>query len=532
MSSNDGVGLAGSRVFTRASSGLVREVSTLDTMYYGMMQIGIPYIIFIIASWLFYPGASMELSTLITIVGGIFLGITYALYSAIYPRSGGEYVFLSRSVHPAYGFLVSFYQVFWQSFYAGITGAFWAIYGWSPLFSTLGLQTGQHWMLSLGTWFGSHNGIFVTGFVMILFFGTVLYRGVRRIFLLQRWAVTLALISVAVLLVILGLAAAGAIDFQAKFNALAGAGAYNKVISTATAAGTNVAPGFSFAHTLTFMVWPAFSILFAINSVSFSGEVKNVRRGQLFGITGAMVLAGVIMAAMMFFLRLGVGSKFLLASSAVGSKFPLAIPPWINLLASIAGGNVALTVLCNLYVLLLIPFAGVAGMIYASRALLAWGLDGAGPEKFADVSPKFHSPRVGVAISVGIALVALILYAYTGLLAVLSGLLGFSVAFGLTALAAITFPYRKKDMYEGSPAAMKVAGVPLMTISAIISSVMLLWVIYRAAVDKVFAADNNFSLILNGIVFAAGPVWYLVLRWYRLRQGVDLNARYKEMPVE
>jgi amino acid transporter len=532
MSSSDGVGIVGPRIFTRASSGLVREVSTVDTMYYGMMQIGIPYIIFIIASWIFYPGASMELSTLITVVGGIFLGITYALYSAIYPRSGGEYVFLSRSVHPAYGFLVSFYQVFWQSFYAGITGAFWAIYGWSPLFSTLGLQTGDHWMLTLGTWFGSHNGIFVTGLVMVVCYGTVLYRGVRKIFLLQRWSVLLAMVSVAVLLIVLGLAASGAIDFQAKFNALAGAGAFHKVIATATAAGTNLAPGFSFAHTLTFMVWPAFSILFAINSVSFSGEIKNVRRGQLFGITGAMVLSGLIMTAMMFFLRFATGDSFLLASSAIGSKFPLAIPPWINLLASIAGGNVALTVICNLYVLLLIPFAGVAGMIYASRALLAWGLDGAGPEKFADVSPKFHSPRVGVLISVGIALVALVLYSYTGLLAVLSGLLGFSVAFGLTALAAIFFPYHKKDMYEGSPSAMTVFGVPLMTVSAVIASVMLIWVIYRAAVDDVVGANNHFSLIMNGIVFAAGPVWYLALRWYRLRQGVDINARYKEMPVE
>jgi hypothetical protein len=61
---------------------------------------------------------------------------------------------------------------------------------------------------------------------------------------------------------------------------------------------------------------------------------------------------------------------------------------------------------------------------------------------------------------------------------------------------------------------------------------MLLWVIYRAAVDKVFAANNHFSLILNAVVFAAGPIWYFAVLWYRRRQGVDLNARYKEMPVE
>ena len=56
-------------VFTRASSGLVRQVGTLDTAFYGMMQIGIPYIIFIIAAWVSYPGSSMELATAITIIG-------------------------------------------------------------------------------------------------------------------------------------------------------------------------------------------------------------------------------------------------------------------------------------------------------------------------------------------------------------------------------------------------------------------------------------------------------------------------------
>src|ERR1019366_9037393 len=101
MSTTDrGLGNAG--VFTRASSGLVRSVGTLDTAFYGMMQIGIPYVIFIIAAWVSYPGSSMELATAITIVGSVCLGITYALYSAVYPRSGGEYVFLSRTIHPAY----------------------------------------------------------------------------------------------------------------------------------------------------------------------------------------------------------------------------------------------------------------------------------------------------------------------------------------------------------------------------------------------------------------------------------------------
>ena len=47
-------------VFTRASSGLVRQVRTDDVMFYGWQQIALGYIIFMVAAWQFYPGASME----------------------------------------------------------------------------------------------------------------------------------------------------------------------------------------------------------------------------------------------------------------------------------------------------------------------------------------------------------------------------------------------------------------------------------------------------------------------------------------
>jgi amino acid transporter len=530
--SSKGVELKYPGVFTRASSGLVRQVGTLDTAFYGMMQIGIPYIIFIIASWVLYPGSSMELATVLTILGSVCLAVTYALYTSVYPRSGGEYVFLSRTIHPAYGFVVSFLQVFWQAFYFGVTGAFWAIYGWSPLFTTLGLQLNNQALTNLGTFFGSKWGIFLTGLVMVLFLGGLLYRGARGYFAFQRWSVWIALGSVLLVIVVLALTAAGTFNFKGSFDALAGSGAYDKVISTAQSSGTNLNPAFSFGSTMNFVIWPAFSILFAINSVSFSGEIKNVRRGQLIGISGAMVWAGLIMIALMFFTRSAVGNQFLLAASSIGSKFPLPISPWLNLLASIAANNALMTVLMNLYVLLLIPFAGGAGALYASRALMAWGLDGIAPERVADVSEKYHAPTWATVVAVVIAIAALTIYAFTALLVTLSGLLGFAVAFCLTSLAAIVFPMVKKGAYQGSPAAITVAGLPLISVAAVVASATLLWVIYRAIVDSSFGANTAFSLWLNAGVIVAAVVWYFVARWYRLRQGVDVAARYKEIPVE
>ena len=93
-------------VFTRASSGLVRQVKTVDVMFYGWEQIGIAYIIFIVFAWQFYPGANLELATLFATVTGVLLAICYAFVSVVYPRSGGDYVAVSRALNPGLGMVL------------------------------------------------------------------------------------------------------------------------------------------------------------------------------------------------------------------------------------------------------------------------------------------------------------------------------------------------------------------------------------------------------------------------------------------
>ena len=130
--------------FARASSGLVRSVGTIDAMWYGLNAITIAYIGFTLIDWVAYPGASFEWSVLITTLGSIGVGIVYALLAATYPRSGGEYVFLSRIVRPELGFVVSFMQAFFYTFYFGLNGAFFAIFGRSGQIAAGQLDTKPH----------------------------------------------------------------------------------------------------------------------------------------------------------------------------------------------------------------------------------------------------------------------------------------------------------------------------------------------------------------------------------------------------
>jgi amino acid transporter len=510
-------------VFTRASSGLVRQVSTSDTIYYGAMAITIAYMVFIVTAWASYPGSSMELATLLVVVGGSLLGVVYALFASVYPRSGGEYVFLSRVVHPSVGFVISFIQAFWYAFYFGLNGAFFAIYGLAPLFIVLGIQWHSSGLTSAGTWFSSHNGIFVMGSLMILFIGFMVYRGMRGFFRLQRWAGLFALGSVALTLVLLILGSTGVLHFATNFNAIAGSGAYAAVSKAAAA------PGFGLVATFNFMVWPAFSILFSVNMVSFSGEVKNVRRGPLIGIVGSMIVTGVLMILLMVFARGAFGDRFLLAAPT-SAKVP--VPPFINVFASILGNNGILTILISLWVIFVIPFALGSNVIYSSRAMLAWGLDGVAPRSFANVSERRHTPVFAIVTLVVLAEIALAIFTYTTLVAILSGFLGFAIAFLVVCLAGVFFPFTHKQTLERSPANIKVAGIPLMTICGVLAAPFIGFIAYRTAVDKALGANAHISLIVNGILIAVGFGWFYALRWYRRHRGEDVDRRFKEIPIE
>jgi amino acid transporter len=517
-------------LFVRQSSGLVREVGTTDTLFYGIAQMGLAFVIFTILSWALYPGASIELSTAIALVGTLAVGVTYALFSVAYPRSGGEYVFLSRVVHPLVGFVVSFSQTFWEAFYIGLNGAFVALYGLSPLFATLGVQTGSRSLTDIGTWFSGHLGIFVTGTVIIVLFTFALSRATRTYFSVQRTVLLIGFASLALTLLVLLLGAVGVFDFHHHFDAEAGAGAYAHVISTAKQAGTDLSPAFSLGHTLNFMVWPAFSILFAVLSVSFGGEIRNIKRSQMIGIPGSMTIAAIVIILIPFLLRGSVGSEFLRATNA--GAFPLGLPPYANTLSYLVADSVPLTILMAVWTIVLIPYGAATAMLYASRAVMAWGVDGLAPAKLAEVEPRQHAPVYAVLVVAFLGEAILALYAFTNLFVVLSGLLGFAIAFCAVTLAGIAFPRLKPDVFRGSAAAVRVFGVPLISVVGAIGSVFLIFIIYRTLVDDSQGANTSTSILTAVGVLVVGVIWFYVARALQRRRGTDIDRRFSEIPVE
>lgn len=522
-------------VFARASSGLVRTVSTFDTFFYCLVQLAITFVFFQIAYWFVYPGAQMEVAGIIALVIALLEGVTYGLFTSVYPRSGGEYVPLSRATHPFIGFVASFSNTFWQIYFTGTIVQFACSMGVAPLFAALGLQTGSGALFNLGMWFDTPVGWFVFGVVMIFLFCYQLYRGMRTYFRVQKWLFGISLICYVIFLVVLFMGATGVFSFEVSYDKYFGGGAYAQLLADARSLGADLNPPIDWKVTLWFTIWPAWSFFFAVLSTAFSGEIKNVERGQLIAIPMAQVIGGILLILTGLLARLAMSTEGLMAAGWVSDALPENFPlpyPWISTLASVMADNVLLTIIINFAVIVMTTYVAASTAIYGTRGLLAWGIDGMAPEWLGKVSERFRSPTNAIIVTGVVATIALAIYSFTDWLRFLQGMAGMGLVFLVTTFAAAIFPFIKRETYEASPARIEVAGIPLITLTGIPGSLGLAYVVYRVIVDSDYGANAPISMAMFIAVFVVGAIWYFVARAIRRSQGVDMDARFEEIPIE
>ena len=108
-----------------------------------------------------------------------------------------------------------------------------------------------------------------------------------------------------------------------------------------------------------------------------------------------------------------------------------------------------------------------------------------------------------------------------------------AVTFFGTAIAAMILPYRKKSLYANSPIARyRLLGLPLITVTGFITAAFLGFNLWHWFTNDLYAVNNSESLWFMGIMYGLALIIYVVAKVYRKRQGIDLSAVYKEIPVE
>ena len=152
-------------LFTRKATGLVREARTTDALFYNVMwaSVALSFAFF----WLFYgfalPGLERCVAFLIAAALGLPGAFLYAMLAQIMPRTGGDYVFNSRSLHPSLGFAANFSYCFWLAIIYGVYTTYLAAYGFGAFGRMMAGFTGSAGWLDFGDWFSTEHGLFITG---------------------------------------------------------------------------------------------------------------------------------------------------------------------------------------------------------------------------------------------------------------------------------------------------------------------------------------------------------------------------------
>ena len=165
--------------------------------------------------------------------------------------------------------------------------------------------------------------------------------------------------------------------------------------------------------------------------------------------------------------------------------------------------------------------------------MFAWSLHQLAPEKMGRVSEKYSTPTVSIVISVSITSIFLLLYLFTPWLKTLSLFQALIFCWGVALLAGALFPFTRKSLFEKSPAANYSLGkIPLMTIVCLIGAFFLFFQFCQLWNDKFAAGHDIITIVTLIVAFISGIIIYILTRIYRLKQGIDLDKIFKEIPVE
>jgi amino acid transporter len=527
-------------VFSRKSSGLVRVGSGLDVFIFnvGLVSVGIAIAYNQYYGPSLYPGAQPWLSTLLAAAGMIFVAAAFYSWSVVFPRSGGVYVFLSRTINPGVAFVMSLIETIILLYYAALAAGLIVQVGLASFFGAVGTVARNSTLVSWGTTVAKPAGVFWVGSLIIVIAGVLLISGTRRYFTVQRVLFVVAVAGLAAIAVVM--LAGSRSGFSGSLTSLTGLH-YNQVIAAAEKHGYAPA-GTNLGESWKFIVWPLLPLLGAVQSVGIGGEIKKVRRSQLFGMLGAVVATGLVIALFALLANKDFGYTF---QGAIAYNALTGVPgattataPWFAVLAGLLGHNVVLSVVILATFAAWIWFWIPAEMAYTTRSMIAWSFDRVAPNKLGFVSETVHTPVVAIGISTGGAVVFMWLIAFKAVV-FLTFIEVLLVVWGTVMVAAVLFPITRKRMYEASPARnFKLAGIPIMpaagAVAAVFFAVMfwLLWEDPNAAGPLIHPSKMPVEAWITLGALIAGTAWYIGAKRYRRRRGIDISLAFQQIPIE
>lgn len=540
-----------SNLFIRKATGLVRSWSVMDAFVYAFFSINLVTLGLYSFSQMYYFEGGMINALIVSAIFIFFEVIVYAGLIAVMPRSGGDYVWQSRILGGAVGFILA------------VTGWWFILWLWVPLYGDmfrhivlvpiLGIFGAQN----LALWFaGTQTGAFVASLITLGIVSVFIALGMKTYAKIQKYSFYGGILGLLIVIVLLltgsnaafraGLDANASSMFGAEagvYDATAALGAEAGAITPLTG-GTLLAVFLVLPYMVFFNLWPNWG-------ATLYGEVRGATdfKRNISGMGWALGATTVLGIVLFLAISKTIGWDFYVQAGAawwnyawgytdVAPAFP--VWPYPALLASFL--TTSKLVQFIVVVLMSLWWFGWCGTVFLSstRVIFAAAFDRLLPERVADVNEQTGTPVNALLLMVVPSILVAYLFSYNIAnfqTLTLCSTLVIAVTYLGTTISAIILPYTKPDLYKASPIAKyNVLGIPLITVAGVIFGGFLVFLLYQWLFDPNvlygIGLANTSSVVYMLSMYILAAVIYFGFKSARKRQGIDMDKVQSEIPVE
>lgn len=392
-----------SNLFVRKATGLVRSWSVMDAFIYALFSINLITLGLYSFSQMYYFEGGMVNALIISALFIFFEVIVYAALISVMPRSGGDYVWQSRILGGAVGFILA------------VTGWWFILWLWVPLYGDMFRHIvlvpllGIFGARDLALWFaGTQMGSFTASIITLAIVSVFIMLGMKTYARIQKFSFYGGMLGLLIVigLLLMGSPAAFKAGLEANATSMFGAapGVYDATVTLGTDAGA-ITPFSGGSLAVIFLVIPymVFFNLWPNWGATLYGEVRGATdfKRNVAGMGWALGITTVLGIILLFAIRKTIGWDFYVQAGGAWwnyawgfSEVAPALPVWPYpaLLAAFLTTNKFVQFL--VVALMSLWWFGWSGTVFLSstRVIFAAAFDRLLPESVAKLDERTGTP--------------------------------------------------------------------------------------------------------------------------------------------
>jgi len=559
------------KLFTRKATGLVREIGVGTAVLIAIANVvglGWQKRVFQATGWA-PVGESTFLFGIHPVVmafavTGIIILVSlycFSMLSAAMPRSGGGYIFISRILNPALGFVATWLQFMAVAVSYGLI----AVATMEAVWLFAGLAG-----VTLPGWLTSPVGLFLWGVLILVIFSGIAFYGIKLTGRLLQWLFWIPAFILVIVYILFIVATPGTMEAGVQSLFGSNASAYTQAAIDQGMADT--AAGNTYWGAVGTAMLAAYWAYIGYAAASFvAGEVKEAHKSlpkAMF--TSGLVIIGIYMTISTLMARAAmlagkVGDFSLMSAIGYlnfgGGSFADAglakIGGWMPVVAAISAAGRGFGP-AFMWILILFAALWVANdippfILTSSRMIFAMAFDRVLPDKLAKVNEKWHSPVNAI---IFVSLVAIFgcaaeadLFGKSGIYlgefihsiinpggAIAATDIWDAIFFLIVCTAAFYFPIKKPDIFERSPFRASKTTTQIIAALAIIGNFIALWVFatneHAWNLLKIDSLRAAMPFLFTIFLIALGLGIYLYYSNKAKATGVELTTIFTEIPPD